>query len=197
MKKNFSITIAGGIGITVIILIVILYNNQESEIIKIVVEPVEFDFNVNNSKTQEILDIQKQLDEIEKKADENRYEPAPREWQTSGPFQIDRYKYLIGEKIFIVIGDLGSDEKGQIAFLRPMNITHVAVWQTIPFDGMKKSEFNFYTQPSLSPVLEICTVDDLIGDWTVVFRGTDYPNLKFKIINKILPGDEESYVPVC
>jgi hypothetical protein len=45
--------------------------------------------------------------------------------------------------------------------------------------------------------LKICTVDDLIGEWTVVFRGTDYPNLKFKIINEILPGDEESYVPIC
>ena len=196
MKKNFSMAIAGGIGITIIILIVLLYNNQEAEIIKIV-EPVEFDFNFNNSKTQEILDIQEKLNEIEKKADKNYYEPPPREWQTSGPFQIDRFKYLLGEKIFIVIGDLGLDEKGQIAFLRPMNMTHVAVWQTISFDGTKKPAFNFYTQPVLSKELKICTVDDLIGEWTVVFRGTDYPNLKFKIINEILPGDEESYVPIC
>ncbi len=196
MKKNFSMAIAGGIGITIIILIVLLYNNQEAEIIKIV-EPVEFDFNFNNSKTQEILDIQEKLNEIEKKANENYYNPPPREWQTSGPFQIDRYRYLIGEKIFIVIGDLGLDEKGQIAFLRPMNMTHVAVWQTISFDGTKKPAFNFYTQPVLSKELKICTVDDLIGEWTVVFRGTDYPNLKFKIINEILPGDEESYVPIC
>ncbi len=196
MKKNFNMAIVGGIGITIIILIVLLYNNQEAEIIKIV-EPVEFDFNFNNSKTQEILDIQEKLNEIEKKANENYYNPPPREWQTSGPFQIDRYRYLIGEKIFIVIGDLGLDEKGQIAFLRPMNMTHVAVWQTISFDGTKKPAFNFYTQPVLSKELKICTVDDLIGEWTVVFRGTDYPNLKFKIINEILPGDEESYVPIC
>jgi len=193
MKKNFSMAIAGGIGITIIILIVLLYNNQEAEITKID-EPIEIEFGNDIS---EVPEIQEKLENIEKKADENYYEPPPREWQTSGPFQIDRFKYLIGEKIFLVIGDLGLDEKGQIAFLRPMNITHVAVWQTIPFDGMKKSAFNFYTQPSLTEALQICTVDDLIGDWTVVFRGTDYPNLKFKIINKILPGDEESYVPVC
>jgi len=196
MKKNFSIVIVGGIGIVIIILIVAFNNNQESKIIKIDESKV-IETNFTDSIFPEFPNIQKQLDEIEKKADENYYEPPPREWQTSGPFQIDRYKYLIGEKIFIVIGDLDLDEKGQIAFLRPKNITHVAVWQTIPFDGMKKSAFNFYTQPSLSPALAICTVDDLIGDWTVVFRGTDYPNLKFKIINKILPGDEESYVPVC
>ena len=193
MKKNFNMAIAGGIGIAIIILIVVLYNYQEEEI-AIINEPIEIEFG---NDVSEILEIQEKLEDIEKKADENYYNPPSREWQTSGPFQIDRYKYLIGEKIFIVIGDLGLDEKGQIAFLRPMNMTHVAVWQTIPFDGMKKSAFNFYTQPALSPVLEICTVDDLIGDWTVVFRGTDYSNLKFKIINKILPGDEESYVPVC
>jgi len=196
MKKNSSMAIAGGIGITIIILIITLYNNQETEII-IIDEPKEIEFNFNNSKVPEISDIDEKLDEIEKDASENIYQPAPREWQTSGPFQIDRFKYLLGEKIFIVIGDLGLDEKGQIAFLRPMNITHVAVWQTIPFDGTKKSAFNFYTQPVLSAALDICTVDDLIGDWRVVFRGTDYPDLKFKIINKILPGDEESYVPVC
>jgi len=62
---------------------------------------------------------------------------------------------------------------------------------------IKKNTFNFYTQPSLSVYLKICTVDDLIGEWTVVFRGTDYPNLKFKITNEILPGEEDAYVPVC
>jgi hypothetical protein len=196
MKNNFSIIIAGGVGIAIIVLIITLYNNQETEII-IIDKPKEIEFNFNNSKVPEISDIDEKLDEIEKNASENIYQPASREWQTSGPFQIDRSKYLIGEKIFLVIGDLGLDEKGQIAFLRPMNITHVAVWQTIPFDGTKKSAFNFYTQPVLNTALDICTVDDIIGDWRVVFRGTDYPDLKFKIINKIIPGDEESYVPVC
>ena len=32
MKKNFSMIIAGGVGIAIIILIIALYNNQESEI---------------------------------------------------------------------------------------------------------------------------------------------------------------------
>ena len=57
------------------------------------------------------------------------------------------------KKIFIRIGELDLDEKGQIAFLRPLNETHVTVYQTIPFDGMKKPAFNFYTQPSLSEAI--------------------------------------------
>ena len=186
-------TIAGGIGIAIIILIIALYNYQETEI-TIIDEPKEIEFNFNNSK---VAEIEEKLDEIEKNTSENIFQPAPREWQTSGPFEIDRSRYLLGEKIFIRIGELDLDEKGQITFLRPMNETHVAVWQTIPFDGTKKSAFNFYTQPVLNTALDICTVDDIIGEWRVVFRGTNYPDLKFEVIDEILPGDEESYVPVC
>ncbi len=199
MKKNSSIAIAVGVGIAIIIIIVALYNNQEPEIIEIdesieINEPTGSEFNFTDS---EFPNIEKKLDEIEKKAVENYFEVTPIEWIASGPFEIDRSKYVIGQKVFIRIGELDLDEKGQIAFLRPMNITHVAVWQTIPFDGTKKSAFNFYTQPVLSAALDICTVDDLIGDWRVVFRGTSYPNLKFEVTNEILPGEEDAYVPVC
>ena len=33
--------------------------------------------------------IEEKLEEIEKIADNSTYEPLPREWQSSGPFQID------------------------------------------------------------------------------------------------------------
>jgi hypothetical protein len=145
----------------------------------------------------EIPNIEKKLDEIEKKAAENYFEVTPIEWIASGPFEIDRSKYVIGQKVFIRIGELDLDEKGQVAFLRPLNETHYAVYQTIPFDGMKKPAFNFYMQPSLTAALAICTVDDIIGEWTVVFRGTSYPNLKFEVTNEFLPGEEDAYVPVC
>jgi len=202
MKKNFSMIIAGGVGIAIIILIVALYNNQEPEIIVIdepieINEPTGFEFNSTDSVISEIPNIEKKLDEIEKKAAENYFEVTPIEWIASGPFEIDRSKYVIGQKVFIRIGELDLDEKGQVAFLRPLNETHYAVYQTLPFDGMKKPAFNFYIQPSLTAALAICTVDDIIGEWTVVFRGTSYPNLKFEVTNEILPGEEESYVPIC
>ena len=44
-------------------------------------------------------EIQKKIDEIEEKKLENEYTPKEREWITSGPFQIDRSEYIIGEKI--------------------------------------------------------------------------------------------------
>ena len=142
-------------------------------------------------------EIQEKLDEIEKNNLENRYSPKEREWITSGPFQIDRSEYILGEKIFLRIGLLDPDDKGQVVFLRPMNNTHYSVYSTVPFDGMKNFGFNYYVEPDLSKYRDICTIEDLIGDWRVVFRGTDYPNLEFRVIDQILPGDEPDYEPVC
>ncbi len=137
---------------------------------------------------EETLEVEEKLDEIEKIADENQYEILPREWQTSGPFQIDRSEYAIGEKIFIRIGGLDFQEKGQIAVMRPLNDTHYSVYLRIPFDETKKSGFNTYLEPQLSKTRGLCSVDDIIGRWALVFRGTDYPNLYFEITDRIVPG---------
>ena len=54
---------------------------------------------------------------------------------------------------------------------------------------IKQSEFNYYLEPQLSKNRGFCTMDDFIGDWVVVFKGTNYESLKFKITEGILPGD--------
>ena len=84
-----------------------------------------------------------------------------------------------------------------MVFLRPLNDTHYSTYLTIPFDGTDKPAFNYYMEPDLSKTRKLCTTDDLVGDWRVVFRGTDYPNLEFTVTEEILPGDEKSYEPVC
>ncbi len=141
------------------------------------------------------MEVEEKIDEIEKIDDENQYEPLPREWQTSGPFQIDRSEYALGEKIFIRIGGLNFQEKGEIAVMRPLNDTHYSVYLTIPFDGAKKNVFNYYLDPSLSKVRGLCSVDDVLGKWNLVFRGTDYSNLNFEITDRIVPGTD--WDPVC
>ena len=159
---------------------------------------VEDTLNKELEPIEEITpEVQEKLDKVEKINLENEYSPKEREWITSGPFQIDRSEYVLGEKIFLVIGGLQQNEKGQIAFLRPHNDTHNKVYQTIPFDGSKKNTFNYYIEPDLSKVNGICSTEDILGEWTVVFRGTNYENLKFKVINQTLPGEEENYKSVC
>ena len=167
--------------------------NQESSTIE-----VEDVFDKDLDPEEQITpEIQEKLDEIEENNLENEYSPKMREWITSGPFQIDRSEYVLGEKIFVRTGELGYDEKGQIAFLRPENTTHYEVYLTIPFDGSKNPAFNYYLEPQLSKARGFCSADDFIGDWRVVFRGTNYPNLEFKITEEILPGEKEDYQPVC
>ena len=148
-------------------------------------------------------EIQERLDDIKKDVEdfndlETDYDRTrEREWLTSGPFQIDRSEYALGENIFIRINELEPTEKGQVAFLRPQNSTHYSVYITIPFDGANPS-FNQYFTPDLSKLKGICSIDDIAGEWTVVFRGTDYENLKFTVSdNIIVPGEERRYEPVC
>ena len=190
---NNKITIPIVIGIIIVIVGIIVINNQESNTME-----VEDAINQELRPTEEIIpEVQEKLNEIEKINLENEYSPKNREWITSGPFQIDRSEYILGEKVFLRIGGLNYDEKGQAAFLRPLNNTHYSVYITIPFDGSNKSAFNYYLEPDLSKLKGICSVDDLVGDWRVVFRGTDYPNLEFKITEDILPGEENTYKSVC
>ena len=165
---------------------------------------IEIEDTVNKELDSKITpEIQKKIDEIKENVENSKnletdYDPSrEREWITSGPFQIDRSEYALGENIFIKMNDLEPTEKGQVAFLRPSNATHYSVYLTIPFDGTKPS-FNQYFTPDLSALNEICSIEDIAGEWTVVFRGTDYENIKFTISDKIIvPGQESKYEPVC
>jgi hypothetical protein len=195
MKKGLTIGIVIGVSIFVIILAIILISSPKSDVKDVVITPVTnvtTNVQIMNNQTLNVeTEIQKKLDEIEKINLENEYSPKEREWQTSGPFQIDRKQYAIGEKIFLIIGGLNADEKGQIAVMRTLNATHYSVYLSIPFDGAAKPEFNYYLEPKLSKASGICSVDDIVGKWAIIFRGTDYPNLYFEITKDgVVPGTD-------
>ena len=69
------------------------------------------------------------------------------QWQKSGPFEIDKDEYNLGEKIFLSVQNINANDKGEVKFMRPLNITHSVQYIGIPFDGMKKDGFNYYFQP--------------------------------------------------
>ena len=169
---SLIVIVAAGIGILAIILALVLMSYQESDVVKDTLDK----------------EIQERLDEIQRIANESDYKPLPREWITSGPFQIDRSKYAIGEKIFIITSGLEFNDKGQIAVMRSLNATHYSVYITIPFDGAQKSEFNYYIDPIISKSKGLCSVDDIMGKWSLIFRGTNYPSLDFEITERVVPG---------
>ncbi|WP_316507048.1 hypothetical protein [Nitrosopumilus sp.] len=191
--KNNKVSIPIAIGVVVLIIGIIVITNQGSDII-MVEDSFEEELKPENVETDE---IQEKLDEIEKNKIENEYQPNPREWITSGPFQIDRSEYVLGEKIFLRIGGLTADEKGEVVFHRPAKSIDDSIYLTIPFDGTTKSGFNYYIEPQLSKTKGFCTSEDFVGEWTVVFRGTNYESMKFRIMEKILPGEEEDYQSLC
>lgn len=115
-------------------------------------------------------------------------------WNRSGPFAINKFEYKIGENIFIAVNNLGSIDVGNVVFIMPNGTTK---YIAIPFDGTEKLGFNQYFKPSLSKGRQICSTNDLIGEWSVVFQGTNYKPIKFKIINETIVGEESIFSRIC
>lgn len=115
-------------------------------------------------------------------------------WNRSGPFAINQFEYKLGESVFLSVNGLAPNDVGRAAFVLP-NATKV--YFSLPFDGSLKSAFNYYFKPSISKVNLICSTDQIIGEWVIVFDGTKYDPIRFKIINETIPGEEINYKRVC
>ena len=178
MKNIKIIGIVSVIGIIGLILGVSLTVNFESNSAEV---EDALDKEIIPNETSQVL---QKYEELEIENDSN-YENKPREWRTSGPFQIDRSEYAIGEKVFIRMGGLEIGEKGDIAVMRPLNDTHTKFYLSIPFDEVKNPTFNQYFEPAISKNKGICSVDDLEGTWFLVFRGTEYSTLTFEVNKKL------------
>ena len=185
------------ISIIIVIFVVILIQNESNEIdnINIIEEEIILEeIKISEKTNEEILsEISEKYEKIEDTAQSDQFFSRDREWSTSGPFSIDRIEYGLGEKIFFKAEGILPSENGQIVFLRYLNQTHYKVWTTYSFDGMKKNAFNIYFEPTISKIKNICDKEDLLVDWIVVFRNTNYENLHFSIIDRIVPGDERKF----
>ena len=116
-------------------------------------------------------------------------------WNRSGPFAINKAQYKLGETILVTVNGWSSNDVGKIIYGLSNGTT---VYSTIPFDGGIKSEFNTYFAPSLSKVRKICSVNDIVGEWFVVFRDTRYKPMTFEIMNKTLDDTVAAkYQKVC
>ena len=149
-----------------------------------------------------IISVSSFSKEIDNYLDEN----DDTKWIHSGPFAIDREEYLIGHKIFL-IAEVNPNDKGSINLVkmneygnwsdRVVNSGAGKIIKSYTFDGSKNTSFNIYFTPNLSKISEICSVEDLVGDYQVMFEGTDYQSIKLKILNQYLPGAEVLFEPVC
>jgi len=123
----------------------------------------------------------------------NNEDDLYKEWTSSGPFHIREVEYLLGENIFISVGELTPQESGNLLVILPNG----DIYMSVPFDGSKKSGFNQYFTPDLSRLSGICVVEELIGTWKLVFEGTEYKEITFEVTEEYQLGEKEDYEPVC
>ena len=178
--------------LVVITIIVIIFNLTQNETVEEQIEELE-----SSSEIQNMLETIRK-DKLDNDSSDNPYMATEREWIQSGPFQIDRSEYVLGEKVFVNIVNLNKNYKGTMIFTKIINSTHVFEYKKISFDGSKPQQ-NFYLSFNLVEQRGICTVDQLIGDWELRFVGVDgkFNSLEFKIKNQIIPGAERQFEPVC
>ena len=189
VMNNLKIVIPIFVAVTII---VIIFNLTQNEIIEEQIEELE-----NTPEIQNMLEKIKK-DKLENDSSDNPYMAIEREWIQSGPFQIDRSEYVLGEKAFVNIVNLNENDKGTMIFTKIINSTHNLKYKKIRFDGSKPQQ-NFYLAFNLVEQRGICTVDQLIGDWELRFVGVDgkFNSLEFKIKNQLIPGTEKQFAPVC
>ena len=132
----------------------------------------------------------------------------------SGPFQIEKYEYYLGEKIFFNAIDIPIDQKGEIVFFRPELdrsnkkikeiegipeelISKKIKYIGIEFNGENKQSFNKFFEPRFSEWNGVCSTKDIVGEWIIVFLGTQYENINFTILNETMPGDTRTFEQIC
>ena len=139
--------------------------------------------------------------------DNYRDENDDTKWISSGPFAIDRSEYLLGHKIFLIAQGVNPNEKGSIKLVKMNEYENIKeraenqgigkVIKTFSFNGQKSTEFNIYFSLNLSIISDICSVEDIVGNYEIIFEGTNYKNIKLKVLNQYLPGTEVMFEPVC
>ena len=111
----------------------------------------------------------------------------------SGPLGVTKYQHRLGDDVFLVIRNLQPNEKGTLYIFTPKGVEY----RTIFYDGAIKSDFNQYFYPDTNARLNICTPEDLIGIWKIVFEDGSYATLEFEMTDEWVGGAEVSITVVC
>ena len=106
--------------------------------------------------------------------------------QLLGPLQINKDKYLLGEHIYVILKDLRPQDKGHVDFITPGGI----LYETIGFNGEVKDFHKKYFKPQLLKSKNLCEKEQLVGVWTVMFRGYDMAVINFEVLSDTLPNHE-------
>ena len=145
--------------------------------IAIIISIISFQMEIDSNKIQE------------------GYSTYPDNPQTVGSLTINKDKYMIGEVVFVSM-ELNPLENGHVEFYNQDE----KLFYKFKFNGSADQSPNLYFRPMLENRYNICTVNDLIGTWTVKISGVTLNDKKtgltiepremqFDIIDEIISGD--------
>ena len=158
---NKNVGIATGIGIAVIIGVII--------------------FQINETMWEQVS-----VEEYYEKGGHVAGVVYPDNPQILGPLQINKDKYLLGENVFVILKNLRPGDQGSILFITPGNI----IYDEWGFNGNERESQKKYFKPQLLKGKNLCEKEDLVGEWTVVFKGYEMSKIYFEVLADTLPNQE-------
>ncbi len=106
--------------------------------------------------------------------------------------KINKDRYLLGENVYVTITEIPMELKTRVLFYTPSGVQ----FYEINIDGERNSGFKQYFKPQLLKNRNLCDVNDLIGQWTVMFENNPYERLNFEMTGEYLPEQEKHYDPI-
>ena len=106
--------------------------------------------------------------------------------QILGPLQINKDKYLLGENVYVILKNLRPGDQGSILFMTPKNV----IYDEWGFNGNERESQKKYFKPQLLKGKNLCEKEDLVGEWTVVFKGYEMSKIYFEVLADTLPNQE-------
>ena len=158
---NKNVGIATGIGIAVIIGVII--------------------FQINETMWEQVS-----VEEYYEKGGRVAGVVYPDNPQILGPLQINKDKYLLGENVYVILKNLRPGDQGSILFITPKNV----IYDEWGFNGNERESQKKYFKPQLLKGKNLCEKEDLVGEWTVVFKGYEMSKLYFEVLADSLPNQE-------
>ena len=163
---NRNVGIATGVGIAVIIGVIGFQIYDTSYIVS---SPEEYEKSMGKQTVAHVV-----------------YPDNP---QVLGPLQINKDKYLLGENVYVTLGDLRPQDVGSVLFITPTGI----IYDEWGFNGMERESQKKYFKPQLLKSKQICEKEKLIGQWSVMFKGYEEQKIYFEMTPDILPKMEYQF----
>ena len=110
--------------------------------------------------------------------------------QILGPLQINKDKYLLGENVYVIITGLKPQDEGSVLFITPGGI----LFDEMGFNGENREFQKKYFKPGLIKSKNLCEKEQLVGTWTVMFKGYEQAKLYFEMLPDILPNQENHFI---